>query len=60
MLTLSSASSANFTVKVQGSNSVDRPDFAVARSVSNRWEYIQIKDLQSAAAIDGDTGVAFA
>lgn len=60
MLTLASASSANFTIKFQISNSRVMPDFSAARSVTNRWEYVQVKDLQSAAGIDGDTGVAFA
>lgn len=60
LLTLSSSASANFTIKIQGSNSIEKPDFSAARTVSNRWEYIQIRDLQNAAAIDWDTGVAFA
>ena len=60
ILTLSSASNANFTIKIQGSNSLEKPDFSAARTVNNRWEYIQIKDLQNAASIDGDTGVSFA
>ena len=60
MLTLSSASSANFTIKFQGSQSETVPDFSAAQSNTNRWDYIQVKDLQNAAAIDGDTGVAFA
>lgn len=60
ILTLSSASSANFTIKIQGSNSIEKPDFSAARTVSNRREYIQVKDLENAASIDGDTGVSFA
>lgn len=60
MLALSSASSANFTIKFQGSFSDTVPDFSAARSATNRWDYIQVKDYQNNAAIDGDTGVAFA
>lgn len=60
LLTLASASSANFTVKFQGSQSDTCPDFSSARSVTNRWEYINVKDYQNNATIDGDTGVAFA
>lgn len=60
LLTLSSASSANFTIKFQASNSDTAPDFGAAQSVTNRWDYIQVKDLQSGSAINGDTGVAFA
>lgn len=60
MFTLSSASNANFTVKFQGSFSDTCPDFAAAQTNTNRWDYIQVKDYQNNAAIDGDTGVAFA
>jgi hypothetical protein len=60
LLTLSSASNANFTIKFQASNSDSCPDFSAAQSVANRWDYIQVKDLQSGSAIAGDTGVAFA
>jgi len=60
LLTLSSASSANFTIKFQASNSDTAPTFSSAQSVTNRWDYIQVKDLQSGTAIGGDTGVAFA
>src|SRR3990172_690856 len=60
LLTLSSASSANFTIKFQASNSDTAPNFVAAQSVTNRWDYIQVKDLQSGSAINGDTGVAFA
>lgn len=60
LLTLSSQNSANFTIKFQGSFSRVAPDFSAARSATNRWEYIQVKDYQSGAGVDGDTGVAFA
>lgn len=60
MLALSSASSANFTIKFQGSFSDTCPDFSAARSANNRWDYIQVKDYQNNSAIDGDTGVSFA
>lgn len=57
---LSSASSANFTIKFQGSLSDTAPDFSAAQSATNRWDYVQVKDYQNNSAIDGDTGVAFA
>lgn len=60
LFTLSSQSSANFTIKFQGSSSRLPPDFSAAQTATNRWEYIQVKDYQSGAGIDGDTGVAFA
>lgn len=55
MLTLSSASSANFTVKIQGSMSDTAPNFSAAQSNTNRRDYVQIKDYQSGSNIDGDT-----
>lgn len=60
LLTLSSQNSANFTVKIQGSNQTEMPDFSAAKSASNQWDYVQIKDLQDNSSIAGDTGVAFA
>ena len=60
LLTLSSASSANFTIKFQGSMSDTVPNFAAARSNTNRWDYIQVKDYQNNTTIDGDTGITFA
>lgn len=60
VITLSSQSSANFTVKFQGSQSDTCPDFSAAQSATNEWDYIQVKDYQNNSAIDGDTGVAFA
>jgi len=60
LITLSSQTSANFTVKFQGSQSLTSPDFSAAQSATNEWDYIQVKDYQNGASIDGDTGVAFA
>ena len=55
MLTLSSASSANFTIKFQGSMSDTVPDFSAAQSNTNRWDYIEVVDYQNNATINGDT-----
>jgi len=60
LISLSSQSSANFTVKFQGSHSDACPDFGAAQSATNEWDYIQVKDYQNNSAIDGDTGVSFA
>jgi len=60
MFCLSSQTSANFTIKFQGSFSDTAPTFSSAQSATNRWDYIQVKDYQNNSAIDGDTGVAFA
>ena len=59
LLTLSSSDTGNFVIKFQGSMSDNAPDFSSARSVANRWEYIQVKDLQSGSTVDGDTGVTW-
>jgi ABC-type Fe2+-enterobactin transport system substrate-binding protein len=60
IMTLSTSASANFTIKFQGSFADVCPAFGSAQSDTNRWDYVQIKDLQNNSAIDGDTGVAFA
>ena len=58
MLALDTASSANLTVKFQGSYAHQMPDFNAAQSVSNQWDYIEVKDIEDGSAIDGDTGIA--
>lgn len=60
IFSLGTASSANLTVKFQGSIQDASPDFSAAQSVTNQWDYIEVVDLQSGTAIDGDTGVAMA
>lgn len=54
---------AALTVKFQGAISDgatdgSAPDFASAASVTNMWDYVEVVDYESGAAIDGDTGVA--
>jgi hypothetical protein len=58
VLEFGTASSANLTIKFQGSVSDDAPTFSSAQSVSNHWDYIDVIDLEDGASIDGDTGVA--
>lgn len=65
IIELSSASSANFTVKFQGAMGTGNlwntaPDFSSAKSATNPWDYFEVIDTQDGAAIDGDTWVAFA
>lgn len=55
-LEVGTASSANLTIKVQGSISDDAPTFSSAQSVSNHWDYVEIVDLEDGTSIDGDTG----
>lgn len=56
VLAIGTASSANLTVKIQGSISDEAPTFSSAQSVSNHWDYVQCKDLEDQASLDGDTG----
>lgn len=51
------ANSASFTIKVQASDQED-VNFSAAASSTNRWAYIQLKDLLAAATTDGSTGIA--
>ena len=54
---LGSASSGNYTLKFQISNSVAQPDFSSAASVTNHWTYVDVIDGADGASIDGATGV---
>lgn len=56
--TYSSTGSANFTMKFQVSDQIVAPDFSSAASATNRWTYVQVKELITATAIDGATGIA--
>ncbi len=60
VLYVSGSGSANLTVKFQGSLLEAKPNFTAAQSTANPWDYVQIKDLQNGATVDGDTGVVFA
>ena len=51
---------AALTVKFQGSIAETAPDFSAAQSVTNQWDYIEVKDLEDGTSIDGDTGIAAA
>lgn len=59
-LTFNATGTANMTWKLQGSNQETMPNFNAAQSATNRWDYIEMKDLQDGSAIDGDTGIALA
>lgn len=60
VITVNTASSANLTAKVQGAISETPPTFTSAAAVGNAWDYVQLKDLEDASTIDGDTGFAVA
>lgn len=58
---IGTASSANLTVKAQGSvASAATPDtpptFSSAQSVTNHWDYVQMVDLEDGNPVDGDVG----
>ena len=59
-LAIDTANNGNFTLKVQGSNSEDAPDFNAAQTAINSWDYIDIVDLEDKGSIDGDIGVSVA
>jgi hypothetical protein len=48
---------ADLTVKFQGSIQESVPDFSAVQSVTNSWEYIEVKDYEDGAGIDGDDGI---
>ena len=48
------------TIKIQGSSKETPPDFHLAKSITNDWDYIQIVDLEDGSTVDGDTGVSIA
>jgi hypothetical protein len=58
ILAMNTASSANLTVKVQGSIADVEPTWANAASPTNQWDYVQMKDLEDGSSVDGDTGFA--
>jgi hypothetical protein len=58
VLSVDSASSANLTIKFQASISETMPDFSAAQTASNQWDYIDVKDYEDEASIDGDTGIS--
>src|SRR5437868_4484828 len=57
VVSFATANSGSMTVKCAGSLQTDSPTFTNAQSVSNMYDFIEMVDLQSGAAIDGDTGV---
>lgn len=60
ILEISTASSANLTVKIQGSIADTAPTFSSAASVTNPWTYIASYDLENPGSIiPGSTGIIF-
>lgn len=57
-LSYDTTGSANMTAKIQMSTQMAMPNFNDAQSVTNRWYYTQVKDLDTGSAINGATGIA--
>jgi hypothetical protein len=53
----SSESSSGATIKVYGSYSEERPNFASAVSLSNQYFPVSVKNLDTVANINGSTGI---
>lgn len=51
---------AALTVKIQWSIQEDKPDFSLAQSVSNHWDYIEVIDYEDGTAIDWDLWISVA
>jgi len=47
----------DFTVKLVGSVQEDKPNFNVAQSETNRWDYVQSVELNDGNIIDGSIGI---
>lgn len=60
VLDLDFSDTAAMTLSIRGSISDTAPDFNAAASDTNRWDVIQIIDLEDGSAIDGDTGIVIA
>lgn len=56
-LGLNTTGSTNLTIKFQGSDSDDAPDFNAAQSSTNGWDYLDVLDSEDGSSIDGDTGI---
>jgi hypothetical protein len=57
VVTISSASSANFTIKCVGGISQEIPDFTATASTANPWTFVQMVDLNDGLPVTGSTGV---
>jgi len=58
MINISSADSANFTIKCQGAIGDTSPAFASAASPTNQWDVVELATLaDSSAPVRGATGV---
>jgi len=49
-----------FTVKIAVSDQEEMPNFNSAASETNRWSYVQLKDLADGSSVNGATGIVVA
>ena len=56
-LTLATADNAEWTIKIQGSFSYEKPDFSQSADADNQWSYISIRDLEDGTNTDGTTWI---
>ena len=59
-LYFATASSGNLTVKFKGAITDSEPTWGSAQSASNVWDFVEVSDLESGDAVDGDTGISVA
>ncbi len=60
IVSFNTSGSANCSVKFAGSIASAAPNFSAAQSPSNSFDYVQLKDLEDASSVDGDTGLTLA
>ena len=60
ILTFATSWSANATIRVQGSNSDQVPNFSAAATVTNRWYNIQTKDYNDGTTVNGTVWTVYA
>ena len=56
IVTINTASNSTLTVKAAGAISDTAPDMTASQSVTNRYDYLAMYDLQSGSNVAGDTG----
>lgn len=57
-LTLATADNAEWTIKIQGSFSVEAPDFSQSADADNQWSYISVRNLEDGTNTDGTTWIS--
>ena len=58
ILHLAFSDTSTMTASIRGAIGDTVPDFNSAQSATNRWDNIEVTDLEDGTSIDGDTGIA--